>query len=326
MVNLSNSKRKAINWNNIDNTFYEVLFTKQSEQYWLPQEIPVNDDKLCFELLDKDIKETYEYILSGLTLLDTEQTVGITYIAQSVDNLFQKSILGLFSGFESIHAKSYSQIFQTLCSTKRIDELFEWIESNGELQKKVKHIIAKYQNINNDDDLFIAMVGSLCLEGICFYSGFYLPLLLAGEGKMVKSGEIINLILRDEMLHTKGIGFFGQEELKKYSKDKQEYLKEEAKKLIMEVYNIECEYTKVLYEKLPHMIDDVIVYVKYNVNYTLECLGLDKEFDISEIDVNPIVMNGYSTETKIHDFFSTKGNGYIKTTKVEELDDDVFDI
>lgn len=326
MIQIKNHKRKAINWNNIDNTFYEVLFTKQSEQYWLPQEIPVSDDKLCFELLESDVKETYECVLAGLTLLDTEQTVGITYVLQKVENLFQKSILGLFSGFESIHAKSYSQIFQTLCSSKRIDELFEWIEENGELQKKVKYIIEKYHNINNEDDLFIAMVGSLCLEGICFYSGFYLPLLLSGQGKMIKSGEIINLILRDEKLHTKGIGFFAQEELKKYTSEKQQILKEKARKLILEIYNIECEYTRVLYKKLDYMIDEVITYVKYNVDYSLECLGLQKEFNIREEEVNPIVMNGYSTETKTHDFFSTKGNGYIKTTKVEELDDSVFDV
>lgn len=317
-------KRKAINWNNIDNTFYEVLFTKQSEQYWLPQEIPVSDDKLCFELLDRDVREAYEWVLAGLTLLDTEQTVGITYILQKVENLFQKSILGLFSGFESIHAKSYSQIFQTLCTSKRIDELFVWVEETGELQKKVKFIIEKYQNIDNDDDLFMAMVGSLCLEGICFYSGFYLPLLLAGQGKMVKSGEIINLILRDERLHTKGIGFFAQEELKKYNIDKQNKLKEMARKLILEIFDIECEYTKILYKNLSYIINDVIIYVKHNVDYTLECLGLDKIFNVEESEVNPIVMNGYSIETKTHDFFSTKGNGYIKTTKVEELDDSVF--
>lgn len=323
---VESDKRKAINWNNIDNTFYEVLFTKQSEQYWLPQEIPVNDDKLCFESLDKNIREAYEWVLAGLTLLDTEQTVGITYILQKVENLFQKSILGLFTGFESIHAKSYSQIFQTLCTSKRIDELFCWVEETRELQKKVKFIIEKYQNINNNDDLFIAMVGSLCLEGICFYSGFYLPLLLSGQGKMVKSGEIINLILRDERLHTKGIGFFAQEELKKYTYDKQVKLKEMAKNLILDVFDIECEYTKILYKNLPYIINDVIIYVKYNVDYTLECLGLNKIFSISESDVNPIVMNGYSIETRTHDFFSTKGNGYIKTTKVEELDDSVFNI
>ena len=47
-------------------------------------------------------------------------------------------------------------------------------------------------------------------------------------------------------------------------------------------------------------------------------------FTITESDVNPVVMNGYSIETKQHDFFSTKGNGYVKNTKVEPLKDEDF--
>lgn len=39
--------------------------------------------------------------------------------------------------------------------------------------------------------------------------------------------------------------------------------------------------------------------------------------------VNPIVLNGLSTETKTYDFFSTKGNGYQKGV-YEELEDEDF--
>ncbi len=37
---------------------------------------------------------------------------------------------------ESVHAKSYSSIFSTLCSTKDIDEAFRWSVENENLQKK----------------------------------------------------------------------------------------------------------------------------------------------------------------------------------------------
>ena len=31
---------------------------------------------------------------------------------------------------ESVHAKSYSSIFSTLCSTEQIDAAFDWSENN----------------------------------------------------------------------------------------------------------------------------------------------------------------------------------------------------
>lgn len=51
-------------------------------------------------------------------------------------------------------------------------------------------------------------------------------------------------------------------------------------------------------------------------------LGLEPLFE--EEDVNPIVFNGISTRTKQHDFFSKKGNGYVRTLNVEPLRDEDF--
>lgn len=315
---------KAINWNEPNHQFYDDIYVKQVEQFWLPEEIPVSDDKSVWDTLEPDIKEAYERILAGLTLLDTEQTVGITKVGDKTDNLFIKSILTLFAGFETIHARSYSTIFQTLCTSERIDELFDWIENTKELQNKVAMIINTYESIEDRESLFMSMVGSLCLEGICFYSGFFLPLWLSGQGKMVNSGEIINLILRDEKLHTVGVGFFAKEIYAEFDEETKAELKEKALKIIEEVYAAELEYSRVLYKDLD-FLEDVKTYLQYNVNYALSCIDFEPMFGVTENDVNLIVMNGYSTETKTHDFFSTKGNGYIKTTKVEELSDEDFE-
>ena len=311
---------KAINWNSPDHRFYDELYKKQTEQFWLAEEIPVSEDKSIWDNLDEKTKEVYERILAGLTLLDTNQTTGVAKIGEKTDNLFIQSIFALFSGFESIHARSYSTIFQTLCTTDHIDELFAWTENTKELQDKVQRIIKTY---NQDESLFLSYVGSLCLEGICFYSGFYLPLWLAGQGKMVNSGEIINLILRDEKLHTVGVGFFAKEEFARMTNEEKEIAKSQALKMITDIYESELAYSHLLYDELG-MFEDVKTYIKFNVNYALKCLGFEDMFPITESDVNPIVMNGYSIETKNHDFFSVKGNGYVKNTKVEPLQDEDF--
>lgn len=49
-------------------------------------------------------------------------------------------------------------------------------------------------------------------------------------------------------------------------------------------------------------------------------LGFEGIFEHGEI--NSIVLNGLSTETKTHDFFSVKGNGYKKATVVPIQDED----
>ena len=311
---------KAVNWNNPTNKFYDDLYRKQTEQFWLPEEIPVSDDKSVWDNIDTKTKETYERILAGLTLLDTNQTTGVAKIGEKTDNQFIQSIFALFAGFESIHARSYSTIFQTLCTTEHIDELFAWVEMTKELQDKVQRIIKTY---SKDESLFMSYVGSLCLEGVCFYSGFYLPLYLAGQGKMVNSGEIINLILRDEKLHTVGVGFFAKEEFSRMTEEEKENARTQAYRMIEEIYQSELAYSHLLYDELG-MFEDVKTYIQFNVNYALKCLGFEEMFAITESDVNPVVMNGYSIETKQHDFFSTKGNGYVKNTKVEPLKDEDF--
>lgn len=46
---------------------------------------------------------------------------------------------------ESVHAKSYSQIFSTLSNTKQIDDAFRWSEHNEALQKKARIVMDYYQ-------------------------------------------------------------------------------------------------------------------------------------------------------------------------------------
>lgn len=311
---------QAVNWNDPNCKFYDNIYNKQAQQFWLPTEIPVSDDKECWSNLDAKTKEAYERILAGLTLLDTNQTSGINKVAEKSENMFIQSLLALFGGFESIHARSYSTIFQTLCTTERINELFLWVEQVGELQNKVQKIMKEY---NDKDSLYMSYVASLCLEGICFYSGFFLPLYLAGQGKMIHSGEIINLILRDEKLHTIACGRFAQDLMVNVKDSTKDHYKKKALELISEIYNLETEYTELIYGDLG-LVEEVETYVQFNVNYALECLGFEPMFNIEEKDVNAIVLNGYSIETKTHDFFSTRGNGYVVATNVTKLTDEDF--
>lgn len=317
----SKSIHKAVNWNVEDDGFTQAFWDQNVKQFWLPEEISVSKDLKTWADLSESEKKLYKKVLAGLTLLDTKQgNNGVPSMMSLTDNLQRKAVLSFMGTMEEIHAKSYSSIFMTLLTTPQIEELFNWIETEPTLQKKAELILDQYENTNDQRSLYLSMVTSVFLESFLFYSGFFYPLYLAGQGKMVASGEIISLILRDESLHGKYIGLLAQEIYDSFKEEDKLVLKEKIYKIFKDLMDNEIEYTKKIYNG-SGLVEEVITFLQYNANRALENLGFDKYYEVGEI--NPIVLNGLSTETKSHDFFSTKGNGYQKGI-YEELEDEDF--
>lgn len=316
-----NKIHKAVNWNKEDDNFTQAFWEQNVKQFWLPEEISVSKDLKVWNELSEREKDLYKKVLAGLTLLDTKQgNNGIPSMMSLTDNLQRKAVLSFMGTMEEIHAKSYSSIFTTLLSNGEIDDLFNWIESEKTLQRKADLILQQYENTTDKKSLYLSMVTSVFLESFLFYSGFFYPLFLAGQGKMVASGEIISLILRDESLHGKYIGLLAQEMYSSFDLEEQEELKNKMYSIFNALMENEMEYTYLIYND-SGLEEEVINFLKYNANRALENLGFENFYKVD--DINPIVLNGLSTETKTHDFFSTKGNGYQKGV-YEELEDEDF--
>ena len=314
----------AADWSKHDDDFTQIFYSQNTKQFWLPEEISLNGDLLTWKFLSQEEKDTYKKVLAGLTLLDTEQgDVGMPLIAGQVKGHQRKAVLNFMAMMENaVHAKSYSNIFLTLASTEEINEVFEWVKENKYLQKKADIIVGVYNRIedNNSISLYKAMVASVFLESFLFYSGFYYPLYFYGQGKLMQSGEIINLIIRDEAIHGVYIGLLAQEIFNAQNEEMKSELRTFADELLTELYENEMLYTEDVYDQVG-LASDVKKFVRYNADKALQNLGFEPRF--GEEDVNPIVLNGLDTKTKSHDFFSMKGNGY-KKAKVEHLRDEDF--
>nr|WP_206702754.1 class 1b ribonucleoside-diphosphate reductase subunit beta [Bacillus sonorensis] len=314
----------AANWSKHEDDFTQMFYNQNVKQFWLPEEIALNGDLLTWKYLGQNEQDTYMKVLAGLTLLDTEQgNTGMPLVAEHVEGHQRKAVLNFMAMMENaVHAKSYSNIFMTLAPTETINEVFEWVKQNKYLQKKARIIVGLYEKIRQGDkiSLFKAMVASVYLESFLFYSGFYYPLYFYGQGKLMQSGEIINLILRDEAIHGVYVGLLAQEIYNKQTPEKREELYAFAIDLLKELYENELEYTEDLYDQVG-LSHDVKKFIRYNANKALMNLGFEPYFE--EEEINPIVLNGLNTKTKSHDFFSMKGNGYKKAT-VEPLKDEDF--
>ncbi|PWW36057.1 MULTISPECIES: class 1b ribonucleoside-diphosphate reductase subunit beta [Paenibacillus] len=313
---------QAVNWNRADDDFTLMFWNQNIMQFWTDDEIPLSDDKMTWGMLSDVEKDAYMKVLGGLTLLDTIQGgVGMPQIMEHVDGLQRKAVLSFMAMMEQIHAKSYSSIFTTLASTEEIDSVFKWVEENPYLQTKATIIRQYYMNIETSKDLYMAMAASVLLESYLFYSGFFYPLYLAGQGKLTCSGEIIDLILRDESIHGVYVGVLAQEIYASFDETQRNDVYQGLVDLVQLLHQNELKYTEELYTPV-HLTEEVEAFLRYNANKAMMNLGFEPLFEDEE--VNPIVLNGISTHTKQHDFFSKKGNGYIRTLNVEPLTDDDF--
>jgi ribonucleoside-diphosphate reductase beta chain len=293
-------------------------------QFWVDEEIPLADDKLTWMTLSKEEQRVYEQVLAGLTLLDTVQgSVGMPLLSQHIPKLQAKAVLSFMGAMEHMHAKSYSSIFSTLCSSERIGELFDWVKGQPLLQEKQRFVLERYQGVQDRQSLYLGLAASVFLESFLFYSGFFFPLLLAGQGRLVNSGEIISLIIRDESIHGVYVGLLAQEVLGGLSEREQEEVKDQVYQMLRRLEAMERGYTEALYRPLG-LVEEVLAFSRYNADKALANLGLPAYFEVTAEQVNPVVLAGLSTRTKHHDFFSTKGNGYVKAIRVEPIRDEDF--
>ena len=319
-------KHQAVNWNKQTDAFSKLFWDQNTMQFWLDTEIPVSSDKASWATLSKEEQEVFKKVLGGLTLLDTKQGgEGMPLILLHTKNLQAKAVLAFMGGMEEVHAKSYSTIFTTLATTKEIDDVFEWVDNHPQLQYKADIISTYYQRIFTPNpskkDVYMALVASVFLESFLFYSGFFYPLYLSGQGKMMASGDMINLILRDESIHGVFVGLLAQEIHSSFTDAESEELEKEVEILLTNLYQNEVVYSSDVYSPIG-LEEDVHTFLRYNANKAMMNLGLEPYFE--DEDINPIVENGLSTDTKNHDFFSVKGNGYVKAVNIEEMTDTDF--
>ena len=319
---------KAVNWNKQDDL--TLLYWRQNiAQFWVDTEFkPSKDIKSWNEDLNEKEREAYKKVLAGLTGLDTQQgDIGMPLISIHTEDTRKQAVYSFMGMMEQIHAKSYSTIFTSLIPSKETNYLLEeWVPNNEHLQYKGRRIENYYLKLLKPDptyyEQYMARVASIFLESYIFYSGFFYPLYLAGQGKVTTSGEIIRKILLDETIHGSFTGIDAQEIYQnKLTIEERKKADQEMYKLLLDLYENELEYSKTIYEEIG-LYEEVKDYIEYNANRALANLGFTGYFE--EKDINPIIENAVNTSTKNHDFFSVKGDGYVVSLNVEAMEDEDF--
>lgn len=309
-----------INWNEIEDDLDLQVWHQLTGNFWLPEKIAVSNDLSSWRNMTDEEKELTKKVFVGLTALDTVQaTVGAINLMPDALTPHEEAVLTNIAFMESVHARSYSNIFSTLCGKEEIKDLFRWARENEQIKRKEEIVLSYYDG----NDPLKRKIASVLLESFLFYSGFYWPFYLSSRGKLTNSADIVRLIVRDEAVHGHYIGYKFQKVFDTLTENEKHDYTLFAVDLLMELYDNEVQYAQDLYDGIG-LTEEVKTFLRYNANKAFMNLGFNPLFPSDTTEVSPTILSALSLDGENHDFFSGGGSTYVMA-KTEETSDDDWD-
>ena len=189
----------------------------QRGNFWVPDEVTLTKDKIDFKNANDAVRHIFSSNLLRQTALDSIQgrsPVECFLPVCSVPEL--ESLVMSWSFFETIHSRSYSHIIRNIYNSpteefNRIHDTSEIVSMAANIgkyyddlhmincRKALGQDIPEYEHIKA---VWLALVASFGLEAIRFMVSFATSLGMVENKIFVGNGNIISLILQDELLHT----------------------------------------------------------------------------------------------------------------------------
>ena len=294
--------------------FEEVKYNKlqKMEQtargfFWVPEEINLTKDANDFKEATDAVKHIFTSNLLRQTALDSLQGRGPTQVFVPVCSLPElEAIMYNWGFFETaIHSKSYSHIirniynvpkdvFNTIHDTK---EIVDMASSVGKYYDKLHHLncsreMGKYvdeqEHINA---IWLALNASYALEAFRFMVSFATSLAMVENKIFIGNGNIISLILQDELLHKEWTSWMINQVVKEDSRfaEAKKLCESEVYAMYMDVIREEKEWANYLFSKgsviglNANILKD---FVDYTANVALKEIGI--KYNSSAPKVTPI--------------------------------------
>jgi ribonucleoside-diphosphate reductase beta chain len=235
--------------------------------FWVPEEVSLTKDKMDHREASDAIKHIFTSNLLRQTALDSIQGRAPSQVFSPVISLPElEALVSNWSFFETnIHSKSYSHIIRNVYGVPKEEfnkihdtsEIVEMAASVGRYYEELHQLNCKKEcDIEVDERLhkraiWMALHASYALEALRFMVSFATSLAMVENKIFIGNGNIISLILQDELLHTEWTAWL----INNVTKDDPVFLEleaecaEEVYALYMEVIKEEKEWADYLFKK-----------------------------------------------------------------------------
>ncbi|WP_257183560.1 class 1b ribonucleoside-diphosphate reductase subunit beta [Corynebacterium cystitidis] len=311
---------RPINWNHLEDPKDTEVWKRLTSNFWLPEKVPLSNDLPNWKELSPEHQELTVKVFTGLTMLDTVQaTVGEIVQIPDARTEQEQSVYTNIAFMQAVHAKSYSSVFSTMCSTKQINDAYTWAIDNAVLQNRATCVMDYYHG----DDPLKRKVAATVLSSLLLYAGFYLPLWYAARGIMLNTADMIRLILRDKAVHGYYSGYKYQRGIEAHP-ERADEMSDFTHSLIERLLRLELDYSSELYSLVDKPgIDGVMAFVYYNADKALMNLGYEPRYEQEAAAVEPEILAALAPDsTETHDFFSGSGSAYVIGEAEDTVDSD----
>ena len=312
-------------FNNMKYPWVSDWYRQAMNNFWVPEEINMDQDKSDYPNLLPAERTAYDKILSFLIFLDSIQTANLPRVSEYITASEVNLCLTIQSFQECVHSQSYSYMLDTICNpTERNDILYQW-KDDAHLLKRNKFIGDLYNEFTDKKDkrtFLRVLTANFILEGIYFYSGFMFFYNLGRNGKMPGSVQEIRYINRDENTHL----WLFREILNELRKEEPVLFDEENLKMIRDMVDEgvkqEIEWGQyVIGNEIPGLNTQMVSdYIKYLGNLRYSSLGLGTLYEGYEEE--PASMKWvaqYSNANMVKtDFFEARSTAYAQSTAIED--------
>ena len=256
--------------------FEEVKYKKIADYdstargfFWQPEEISLTKDSNDFKDASDAVKHIFTSNLLRQTALDSLQGRGPTQVFTPVCSLPEVEALMYNWGFfeTNIHSKSYSHIirniynvpkdvFATIHDTK---EIIDMASSVGNYYDKLHVINCRKelgQAVTEKEHVravWLALHASYALEAFRFMVSFATSLAMVENKIFIGNGNIISLILQDELLHKGWTAYMINQVVKEDARfvEARDECQAEVYQLYMDVIREEKEWATYLFKLGP---------------------------------------------------------------------------
>jgi ribonucleoside-diphosphate reductase beta chain len=240
--------------------------------FWQPEEISLTKDSGDFKDASDAVKHIFTSNLLRQTALDSLQGRGPTQVFTPVCSLPEVEALMYNWGFfeTNIHSKSYSHIIRNIYNVPK--DVFNTIHDTKEIVDMASSVGNYYDQLHrlncrkelNDNGIavsekehikaiWLALHASYALEAFRFMVSFATSLAMVENKIFIGNGNIISLILQDELLHKGWTAYLINQVVKedpRFAAIKGE-CEAEVYALYMDVIREEKEWAKYLFKKGP---------------------------------------------------------------------------